>query len=435
MATATLQVRTKMQLHSVSYGKTRARKDVATKPDEGTDNKEEEEEEEFSSKAQITTLMTTDVDRAAGTTVTWAQDRTSSSSASSGATIPAASTSVASTPTYSTLSTPGSGNKFIPWDVSVRFPPRELSLVCGKLGSRKTLLLLPPLGEVDLLAEQVVVPGGRVDGAGYVPRAAWLRNASVNLPLDEARYQKSLDACALVTDWEILEARVSLARVVYSRTSTLFLDDVLSAVDIHTAPHLYLACPKSKRMRGRTIVLVPHYVQLCAPGASYVVALDNGCVQFAGSGAEFRASGVMDGVVQSGRADGDRDDDVEEAAEKELGGGSGSRSESESEASDAVDVKTAQQAQKPKKAPRKLVEEEARAVGHISRDIWRTCILACGGAWFWVIFAVILVVAAMCPVAENWWLKCWAGLLESILFANIRFHDTVSRSHVLIVWL
>ncbi|KZP24950.1 multidrug resistance-associated ABC transporter [Athelia psychrophila] len=472
-----------------------------------------------------------------GATVTWAQDRAASSSTSSRATTPAASTSGSSTPTagtstptYSTPSTPGSGKKFILSDVSVRFPPGELSLVCGKLGSGKTLLLLALLGEVDLLAGQIVAPRSLPDalanfadvkiGEGgewvvsgmcaYVPQAAWLRNASVkdnilfNLPLDEARYQKTLEVCALVTDLEILEdgdqseigergvnlsggqkARVSLARAVYSRASTLFLDDVLSAVDAHTASHLYTACLKGELMRGRTIVLVSHHVQLCAPGASYVVALDNGRVQFAGTGAEFRASGVMDGLVQSGRADGDAegdgDDDVEDAAEKELGGGSGSKSVGESEASDAVDAKAEQQAQKPKKAPRKLVEEEARAVGHISRDIWRTYILACGGTWFWAMFAVILVVAAMSPVAENWWLKYWAGaaqervddkgpayyiavyalitfvgliittsrwfvlyngsirastvlyerLLESILFANIRFHDTVSRGRVL----
>lgn len=258
-------------------------------------------------------------------------------------------------------------------------------------------------------------------------------NILFNLPLDEERYQKTLEVCALVTDLEILEgelrmvhtlsrtdmavadgdqseigergvnlsggqkARVSLARAVYSRASTLFLDDVLSAVDAHTAHHLYHECLKGPLMRGRTIVLVSHHVQLCAPGASYVVALDNGRVQFVGSGAEFRASGVMDTLVQSGRADGG-EDDAEEAAEKELApSGSGNQSDVSSTVEKAE--------QQPKKSPRKLVEEEARAVGHISRDIWKTYILACGGAWFWAAFIIILLVAAMSPVAENWWLK------------------------------
>jgi hypothetical protein len=55
--------------------------------------------------------------------VTWPQDRSPSSSV-----LP----SVASTPRY----------KFILIDLTLKFPPGELSLICGKLGSGKTLLLL-----------------------------------------------------------------------------------------------------------------------------------------------------------------------------------------------------------------------------------------------------------------------------------------------------
>ena len=45
-------------------------------------------------------------------------------------------------------------------------------------------------------------------------------------------------------------------------------------------------------MRGRTVILVSHHVQLCAPGASYIVALDNGRLQFQGKQAEFQAKGA-----------------------------------------------------------------------------------------------------------------------------------------------
>ena len=56
-------------------------------------------------------------------TITWPQDRTRGSSAAS---------SAASTPRH----------KFMLIDLSLKFPIGELSLVCGKLGSGKTLLLL-----------------------------------------------------------------------------------------------------------------------------------------------------------------------------------------------------------------------------------------------------------------------------------------------------
>lgn len=38
------------------------------------------------------------------------------------------------------------------------------------------------------------------------------------------------------------KARVSLARAVYSRASTLLFDDILSAVDAHTAAHIVSQC-------------------------------------------------------------------------------------------------------------------------------------------------------------------------------------------------
>ena len=59
-------------------------------------------------------------------TITWPQDRTRGSSAAS---------SAASTPRH----------KFMLIDLSLKFPIGELSLVCGKLGSGKTLLLLGKL--------------------------------------------------------------------------------------------------------------------------------------------------------------------------------------------------------------------------------------------------------------------------------------------------
>jgi ABC-type multidrug transport system fused ATPase/permease subunit len=64
-----------------------------------------------------------------GATVTWPQDRTRDTAS--------ATPSVAGTPR----------SKFILLDLNLKFPKGELSLICGKLGSGKTLLLL---GELQL---------------------------------------------------------------------------------------------------------------------------------------------------------------------------------------------------------------------------------------------------------------------------------------------
>ncbi|TFK22452.1 ATP-binding cassette transporter [Coprinopsis marcescibilis] len=440
-------------------------------------------------------------------TVTWAQDRSPNSNASSAA------PSGASTPRH----------KFILVDLNLNFPRGELSLICGKLGSGKTLLLLSLLGEADVLSGRILCPRSPPDGlakysqagikkedwivegmCAYVPQATWLRNASIKenilftLPYDEERYQKTLEACALVTDLEILEdgdeseigergvnlsggqkARVSLARAIYSRASVLFLDDVLSAVDAHTAHHLYHHCLKGELMQGRTVILISHHVQLCASGASYIVALENGRILFEGNQQAFNSSGVIGSLGQT--SDNEPKEDAEEkfklieVEDKVLGHSEGEQSETSSTAAASSIAQ-----KKEKKPARKLIEEETRAVGRIKKDIWTTFLKACGNKWYWLLFGVSIVLGSVVPVLENTWLKFWSAsalngggespayyisvyaiittiglvitttrwiilydgsirastvlykrLLETVLFADIRFHDTVSRGRLL----
>ncbi|KAH9036170.1 ATP-binding cassette transporter [Lactarius pseudohatsudake] len=459
-----------------------------------------------------------------GATVTWPRDRARSGTAT---------TSTVS----SASSTPKT--KFMLMDLNIVFPKGELSLVCGKLGSGKTLLLLALLGEADLLTGQMLCPQTppdaiasfvgvvpspdewAIDGVcAYVPQSAWLRNASIkenilfNLPYVEERYQRTLEVCALVSDLKILEdsdeseigergvnlsggqkARISLARAVYSRASILFLDDVLSAVDAHTAHHLYFECLKGDLMRGRTVILVSHHVQLCVPGASYIVALENGRVLYKGDRQGFQSSGVIDRLSQSGASDSLVKDEAEAGAEQAIedmplqtekgdsreDGPSSSKMRSEDSSSGAETPVADAEPSPQKKGPRKLVEEETRAVGRIGRPVWETYLKACGRNPYWLMFSVSFLFAAASPVAENGWLSYWSGasqgdrvprdpmfyigvyaaisgvglilttirwyilytgsihastvlykkLLETVLFANIRFHDTVSRGRLL----
>ncbi|KAF7308067.1 Multidrug resistance-associated ABC transporter protein [Mycena kentingensis (nom. inval.)] len=421
-----------------------------------------------------------------GCTVTWPQSTTGSDSASA----------------------------FALRDLELEFPRGELSVVCGRLGSGKTLLLLALLGEADVLAGQVVCPRTPanilasfrdfdprkedwvVDGVcAYVPQTAWLQNASIkanilfNLPYDERRYRETLRVCALISDLDILEdgdeseigergvnlsggqkARVSLARAVYSRASVLFLDDVLSAVDAHTAHHLYHTCLRGPLMRGRTVILVSHHIQLTAPDATYIVALDNGKVQFTGSYAAFEASGLMSGLVQSTSVEN------AETAEDPVDLEELTDVDSATLSSPASTVKPSP-TELRHRPPRKYIEDEQRAVGYVSWAVWTSYIHACGGAKFWCMLLGGFVSATFARVAENWWLARWSSgegmkgavfylaiysilawtgvvlivvrqlvlyfgaihasegvhtsLLDSVLFAQIRFHDTVSRGRVL----
>jgi len=171
-------------------------------------------------------------------------------------------------------------------------------------------------------------------------------------------------------------------------------------------------------MRGRTVILVSHHVQLCAPGASYIVALENGRVLYKGDGDGFQSSGVMQTLAHSGAVESTgRDSDEAEVVvretneelllgEKDDGGGSSTPNTeiiSENDSLGGVTSVNEIPAQK-KKGPRKLIEEEARAVGRVGRTVWETYFKACGGVSYWLIFAVAFMLAAMSPVAENGWL-------------------------------
>jgi ABC-type phosphate/phosphonate transport system ATPase subunit len=82
-----------------------------------------------------------------------------------------------------------------------------------------------------------------------------------------------------------------------------------SIVAAHTAHFLHHECLKGKLMQGRTVILVSHHVQLCASGASYITALDNGGVLFEGSKRTFYGSGIAQNIGTSG----EHDDEEEKA--------------------------------------------------------------------------------------------------------------------------
>ena len=51
----------------------------------------------------------------------------------------------------------------------------------------------------------------------------------------------------------------------YSRAQILLLDDVLAALDVHTAKHIVEECFKGDLIRGRTVLLVVLDLITCWP--------------------------------------------------------------------------------------------------------------------------------------------------------------------------
>ena len=130
-----------------------------------------------------------------------------------------------------------------------------------------------------------------------------------------------------------------------------------------------------------------------------------------GSKDAFHDSGAIASLIQSTQAEKepqvDKDqvdkDEIEklEAAQESI---LSKDREPQSETSSTI-ASTSPSVKLERKPARKLVEEEKRAVGRISRDIWETYIWACGNGWYWTIFIFILIVASASPVLENGWLR------------------------------
>jgi ABC-type transport system involved in cytochrome bd biosynthesis fused ATPase/permease subunit len=153
-------------------------------------------------------------------TISWPQERIGSA-ATTGTGTPGLITSNVTSLGGSSTSTPR--RKFILIDLTLNFPQGELSLICGKLGSGKTLLLLALLGEADILTGQLICPRSPPDAVAafmqvsadeewvlpgmcaYVPQVAWLQNASIkenilfNLPYHEKRYRETLEVSPMLS--------------------------------------------------------------------------------------------------------------------------------------------------------------------------------------------------------------------------------------------
>lgn len=162
----------------------------------------------------------------------------------------------------------GGKDDFMLQNLSLSFPPKELSIISGATGSGKSLLLSALIGEADIMSGTVRFPEPPSHGEIYDPRAnrsnwildsavayvaqiPWIENATIKdnvlfgFPYNPTRYKKVLNCCALVKDLESLPDgdqtdiganginlsggqrwRVSFARALYSRAGILILDDI-----------------------------------------------------------------------------------------------------------------------------------------------------------------------------------------------------------------
>lgn len=185
------------------------------------------------------------------------------------------------------------------------------------------------------------------------------------------------------------KARVTLARAVYSHAEILLLDDVLAALDVHTAKWIVERCFKGDLIRGRTVILVTHNIALCSSVADYIVVMNNGRVA---------KQGLVDQVLRE-------DANLRKAVQKEEE----KLEKLEKAEADATDEPTDD---KPTRSDGKLMVKEEIAIGSVDWKAVRLWAAALGGPWFWISWLTINSFHYVGGIAGNWWLSRWSSQFE-----------------------
>ncbi|KAL2917396.1 Transporter of the ATP-binding cassette (ABC) [Polyrhizophydium stewartii] len=322
----------------------------------------------------------------------------------------------------------GPGPSFVLRNLDIEFPVGSLSVVSGSTGSGKSSLILALLGEMRRMAGRNYLPesrnaeydpvSGLSSGVAYAAQTAWLLNATIRdnilfgQPFDAQRYRNVIVACALVKDFETLDGgdlteigekginmsggqkqRIALARACYSPASFVLLDDPLSAVDAPTARHLLKHCILGA-MKGRTVVLVTHAVNLVLPHADYAVVVKNG---------EILCQGTPYDLVQNVDAEGLFGIDL---TIDELGD-EADQAEAAEKLAATIAAAEAVIAASEQGNGRRLVEDEEKATGSVRLAVYNSYFEAVSGVRYTIAFMLTFLLVSVASFADDWWLKSW----------------------------
>ncbi|KAH8086659.1 hypothetical protein BXZ70DRAFT_1067810 [Cristinia sonorae] len=298
-----------------------------------------------------------------------------------------------------------------------------INLVIGQTGSGKTSLLMALLGEMHFKPSgpNSLVSLPRKGGVAYHAQESWVLNETIRenilfgSPYDEQRYDSVIEQCGLKPDLALFDAgdktevgekgltlsggqkaRITLARAVYSSADILLLDDVLAALDVHTAKWIVDKCFRGELLRDRTVILVTHNIALTSSVADFVVSLSaDGRVASQGS---LSSALAKDKKLQS-----------EHNKERQI-------LEKGDQVAEKPTAGNAPVAEANVKSSGKLIVEEEIALGHIG---WSAMSLylsnmtgRTGAIPFWTAFSITLIASKVFSQLDMWVLGLWASAYE-----------------------
>lgn len=305
----------------------------------------------------------------------------------------------------------------------------EITCIVGKVGAGKSTFLQSILGQLPCVSTNGKEPELEIHGSvAYCSQVPWILNASVKDNIlfghryDETFYQKTIEACQLLPDLEILpdgdetqvgekgislsggqKARLSLARAVYARADIYLLDDVLSAVDAHVGKNI-IKNVINGILATKTIILATNSIPILNH-ADNIILLAGGKIVETGSFKDVMGSGAkLSTLMSEFGASFDKDKEGDEIFDENLPLERIKTTETVRRASVASFKKRTRENNKNKRTAQ---EEEKSSTGKVDFAVYKAYAKACGVAGI-VCFVVLLMLSTLFSIIGNYVLKNWS---------------------------
>lgn len=181
----------------------------------------------------------------------------------------------------------------------------------------------------------------------------------------------------------------------------MYLDDILSAVDAHTAQYIIQECLAGDLVRDRTVVLVSHHVALCLPVAEYMICLRDGRVEKACLTTTMDRSDIdkleaLESPTLSMRELERRISMVDQRPATIPQRGS-------------KVMKTDQDEDEVRRTSRQIYKAEHSSIGRVASSHYMLVFVSAGGAVYWLILFVIFGGTNAFDVLKTLFLRQWSS--------------------------